>query len=303
MTSLIDCLVIGGGPAGLTAAIYLARYHLSVLVVDDGKSRAELIPLSRNIAGFPGGISGSDLLSTMRKQIELYDISYRRDRVITLNEEKGEFSALTSRGSIRAISVLLATGVVNRRPAMTEATHRDSLLRGLLRYCPICDGYEVTDQSVAVIGNTPHAVNEAEFLRSYSQNVTLISTDPLVSIEEGLVEKLATLGVKYLNGPPKFKIEGDHMQVVVPSGKQKYQAVYPALGSDVRSELGTAVGADVSSEGCLLVNSHQATNIDGLFAAGDVVKGLDQIASAIGHASIAATAIRSYVATKRPVLR
>ena len=300
---MIDCLVIGGGPAGLTAALYLARYHISVLVADDGNSRADLIPMSRNVAGFPDGISGPDLLSLMRSQTALYPIDHIRERVISLERENGEFVALTAHREIRSTTVLLATGVVNRRPEMSPETHNEALRLGLLRYCPICDGYEITDQAVAVIGNSPHAINEAEFIRSYTQNVTLISPDLTPAIEAGLRKQLANLGLKFLKGSAKFEIEGNHILVELPSGTYKYNAVYPALGSDVRSELGIAIGGAVSSEGCLKVDSHQATNIEGLYAAGDVVKGLDQIANAIGHGSLAAAAIRSYVATKRSILR
>jgi thioredoxin reductase (NADPH) len=299
---MLDCLIIGGGPAGLTAAIYLARYHLSVLIADDGKSRADLIPVSRNLAGFPKGISGSDLLSRMRSQAALYSVDHIRERVIGLERENGQFVALTEHRKIRSNTVLLATGVVNRRPEMSPDTHDEALRKGLLRYCPICDGYEITDQAVAVIGNTPHAANEAEFIRSYTEDVTLISPNTN-NIDESLSGKLERSAVKFLKGPIKFAIDGDHLSVKLPSGSHRYRALYPALGSDVRSELGVGLGAIVSPEGCFTVDVHQATSVEGLYAAGDVIKGLDQIASAIGHGSVAATAIRNFVATKRSILR
>lgn len=300
---MLDCLVIGGGPAGLTTAIYLARYFLSVVVVDDGKSRADLIPMSRNLAGFPDGISGTDLLTRMRQQAELYSVNYRRERVITLIRENGQFAALTPQGKIQSATVILATGVINRRPEMSRAVHDEALGRGLVRYCPICDGYEVADQAVAVIGSGKHAVNEAEFIRSYSANVTLVFPNEADVLEESLEQKLSNLGVKFLRGPAKYEIDGDHMMIKLPSGTYNYSAIYPALDSDVRSELGIEIGANISPEGCLIVDDHQSTNIEGLYAAGDVVKGLDQIASAIGHGSIAANAVRNYVSTKRSILR
>ena len=299
---MIDCLVIGGGPAGLTAAIYLARYHISVLVADDDTSRANLIPIARNLAGFTNGISGPDFLSQMRTQAACYPIEQLRERVISLGKENNEFVAHTEHREIRAKTVLLATGVVNRRPEMSEAFHEVALLKGLLRYCPICDGFEITDQAVAVIGSTQNAVNEVEFIRSYTSNVTLIA-DENVAIEDNVGKRLATLGANFLKGPARFEIEAPDMLVHVPSGTHKYRAIYPALGSDVRSQLGIQLGAAVSSEGCLTVDGHQATSIEGVYAAGDVIKGLDQIASALGHGSVAATAIRNYIATKRSILR
>lgn len=300
---MFDCLVIGGGPAGLTAAIYLARYFLTVVVVDDGKSRADLIPMSRNLAGFPDGISGADLLRRMRKQAELYNVTYRRERVITLVRQNGQFLASTSREKIYSSTVILATGVVNRRAEMSRAVHDEALGLGLIRYCPICDGYEVIDQAVAVIGSGKHSVNETEFIRSYSANVTLIFPNAADLLEKSLEQKLSNLGVTFLRGPATYEIDGDHMMVKLPSGTYRYRAIYPALGSDVRSELGIEIGAHVSPEGCLTADSHQSTNIEGVYAAGDVVEGLDQIASAIGQGSIAATAVRNYVSTKRSILR
>jgi thioredoxin reductase (NADPH) len=118
---MFDCLVIGGGPAGLTAAIYLARYHLSVIVVDDGNSRANLIPLSRNHAGFPRGISGSDLLKRMRDQAAPYGVHRQEDKILELDRYNGTFISRTQSGEIHSATVLLATGVINRQPDMPRS--------------------------------------------------------------------------------------------------------------------------------------------------------------------------------------
>ena len=165
---MLDCLVIGAGPAGLTAAIYLARFHLRIEVVDAGDSRAALIPRTRNHAGFPGGISGEALLGRMREQAAEFGVDVRHDVVESLERIDGGFRAHAGDDGIEARSVLLATGVVNHRPKMGGAEHDDALARGLLRYCPICDGYEVTNKRVAVIGSRSHGYNEAVFLRMYT---------------------------------------------------------------------------------------------------------------------------------------
>jgi thioredoxin reductase (NADPH) len=138
----LDCLIVGGGPAGLTAAIYLARFHLDILVVDAGKSRASWIPCTRNHAGFPEGISGVDLLKRMREQAQKYGAKIVTDHVTKLDrdDKSGQFTATWGSGCVTSRAVLLATGVTNRRPQMDEALHDDALARGLIRYCPICDG-------------------------------------------------------------------------------------------------------------------------------------------------------------------
>src|SRR3954453_11637247 len=106
-----DCLIIGGGPAGLTAAIYLARYRRKVLVVDDGHSRAELIPESHNYPGFTGGISGSDLLRALRDQAERYGAVLQHGRITDLQTGADGFVAVHGRQQLSASKVLLATGI------------------------------------------------------------------------------------------------------------------------------------------------------------------------------------------------
>jgi thioredoxin reductase (NADPH) len=173
----LDCLIIGAGPAGLTAAVYLARFHLSLRVVDEGRSRASWIPCSRNVPGFPDGVSGDEFLARMRAQAEKYGAAFTRGRVTRLDRVEGGFEAEWGEGSATARTVLIATGVQNRRPDMDEDLHAEALARGLIRYCPICDGYEVTDRKVGVIGSGSHGVAEAVFLRGYTADVTLIAPD------------------------------------------------------------------------------------------------------------------------------
>ena len=115
---VLDCLIVGGGPAGLTAAIYLARFHLDILVVDGGKSRASLIPCTRNHAGYPEGIAGTELLGRMREQACKYGAKIETEFVTKLERdaESGLFTATWGSGCATARTVLLATGVTNRRP-------------------------------------------------------------------------------------------------------------------------------------------------------------------------------------------
>ncbi len=299
-----DCLIIGGGPAGLTAAIYLARFHLTVLVVDDGKSRAGLIPLTRNHPGFPNGIKGSDLLARMRDQAEHHGAHLRAAQIISLQAEGNVLVARCKDTAIRAHTVLLATGAINRRPEMPADMHDEALSRGLIRYCPICDGYEVTDQPIAIIGTGDKGWGEAEFLRSYSDDVTLIAPDGSHNLEPEQESRLDAGGIKLLNGPCRdFELTDNRITVTLAGGRHSFAAMYPALGTENRSELATGIGAKLSHEGCLLVDSHQRTGIPGVYAAGDVVFGLDQISHAMGQGGVAATAIRNDFAARRPLRR
>ena len=301
---LLDCLIVGGGPAGLTAAIYLARFHLSVLVADSGESRADLIPLTRNFSGFPDGIAGSELRARMREQGRRYGVRYWPGKVVSLKGGPGLFVANTMEGMFQARTVLMATGVLNRRPSMPANIHDEALSRGLLRYCPICEGYEVTDSAVAVIGTGEHGTNEAEFLRSYTADVTLISPTGNHELDAAQRSRLKNGAIQTVDGPClDFELMQDAIAIATPTGRRSFATVYAALGSDVRSELAVAMDAEVSRDGCLIVDKHQRTSVAGQYAAGDVVRGLDQLSYAMGQGGVAAVAIRNDLARLSPLRR
>jgi thioredoxin reductase (NADPH) len=303
---ILDCLIIGGGPAGLTAAIYLARFHLDILVVDGGKSRASWIPCTRNHAGYPDGIKGTELLERMRQQACKYGAKIETEFVTKLerDEESGLFTATWGSGKATARAVLIATGVTNRRPPMDEDLHDDALARGLVRYCPICDGYEVTDKKVGVIGSDSHGVAEALFIRSYTGDVTLIAPDQALQLNADDARKLRNAGIECVDGPAQaVAITGDCIVVDTAEGHYTFDTIYPALGSDTHTQLAEMVGADLSNDACIKVDSHQRTSIPGLYAAGDVVIGLDQISHAMGEGGVAATTMRNDLCAKQPLLR
>ncbi len=300
-----DCLIVGGGPAGLTAAIYLARFHLDLIVLDAGRSRASLIPCTRNVPGFHDGVSGERLVAQMRDQARKYGAGIVQDRVTRIDAEEGGFRASWGQGSARARAVLLATGVSNRRPDMDEELHDEALARGLIRYCPVCDGYEVTDRRIGVIGSGSHGVAEAVFLRSFSADVTLIAPGARHRLDAGDRHRLDALGITMVDGPARaVAVQRDCIVVDPANAHHAFDSVYPALGSDIHVELASQLGVELNREtGCILVDSHQRTSVEGIYAAGDVVIGLDQISHAMGEGGVAATTIRNDLAERQPLVR
>ena len=298
----LDCLIVGGGPAGLTAAIYLARFHLQVSVVDEGSSRALLIPESHNVPGFPDGISGQDLLARMREHARRYGADLVEGRIDQINQTPSGFTAQSRGASWSARSILLATGVTNRRPDIDGDTHAEALARGHLRYCPVCDGYEVSGQNVAVLGSDDRAASEAEFLRSFTDRVTVISI-AAHDFEVDLRHRLERIGATVRLGPVEgMRLLADGLEVARASGREVYDAVYPALGSSIHSRLAKTLGAAATEDGCVEVDRHQRTTVKHLYAAGDVVYGLDQISVCNGQAAIAAVAIRNDLCAERQSL-
>ncbi len=169
-----DCVIIGGGPAGLTAALYLARFLRNVTVFDAREGRARMIPTTHNFAPFPDGISGPDLLDRMQSHAERYGAVIETCTVEAVERQDDGFCVTTDRGSETARYVIFAAGVVNHRPPLPDTVHDRGVARGLIRYCPVCDAYEVRDKRIAVLGSGTHGLAEARFIRDYSSTVTLI---------------------------------------------------------------------------------------------------------------------------------
>ncbi|MBL8257960.1 MAG: NAD(P)/FAD-dependent oxidoreductase [Pseudoxanthomonas mexicana] len=289
-----EVLIVGGGPAGLTAAIYLARFHRRVVVVDDGNSRAKWIPRSHNHAGFPDGIGGTELLARMREQAIRYGAHLVEAKVERVDVLEDGFVAATEAASIACRAVVIAAGVRNRRPALDDAVHSDALERCLLRYCPICDGYEATDQAVAVLGADDHGVSEALFLRSFSSKVTLLAQSS-VELDATTRQALARAGIAWAPSPVAH-LDFSDSQVTATlqdSSVLRFDTLYPALGSDPNHALARSLGVELSEAGCIVVDRHQRTSMAGVYAIGDIVAALDQISVAMGHAAVAATSLHN----------
>jgi thioredoxin reductase (NADPH) len=286
----VDCLIIGGGPAGLTAANYLARFRRNALLVDGGHSRALLIPETHNYPGFLG-ISGKDLLASLREQAERHGAQLMKGRMDELRRDGGAFVAGVAGTTIRAQRVLLATGIVDESPDLPGL--KDAIYNGTLRFCPICDGYEASDQRIGVLGPLHTAAGKARFLRTYSRDVVLLPTD---SAEKGNdeVRRLNDEGITVADHVIDVDRSGEKIAAIFRDGQRMtVDVLYPALGCAARSDLATALGARCNDSGNVYVDDKQRTSVEGLYAAGDVVTDLHQISVATGHAAVAATAIHN----------
>jgi|TARA_R100000501_G_scaffold17610_2_gene33079 thioredoxin reductase (NADPH) len=267
-------------------------------------SRANSIPLIRNYAGFPEGICGEAILARMRDQAERYGVVRHKGAVTRIVRDADGFRAMTAQGTVFAKTILLATGVVNRRPPkIDDQTHDRALGAGLLRYCPICDGYEVTDRNVAVLGTGAHGCAEAIFLRSYTADVTLVPPSGGHELTDEQRTELVEAGIFIADACEELTFHENHISLRSGTSPLTFDTLYPALGTEIRSELARQLGATISDDGCILVDSHQRTDVKGLYAAGDVVLGLDQISHAMGEGGVAATTIRNDLAQRSPLRR
>ena len=293
----MECLVIGGGPAGLTAAIYLARFHRGFQVVDANASRASWIPISHNVAGFPDGIAGTDLIALMRAQADRYGTTITNGGVEFLERSaQGGFNAVMNNG-IRheAEHILLATGAEDLPPPLTLPDREEAVRRGRLRFCPICDAHEVTGRKIALASTRRCRIQEALLLRGYTADLSLLTLQDPWELPAEERSTLTEAGIRIVEAPAvELVLEDDALAVHTADREQhRFDTLYVALGLRARSDLAVALGADHDADGALAVDKHQMTTVPGLYAAGDVVQGLAQISVAMGQAAIAATAIHN----------
>ncbi len=222
---ILDCLVVGGGPAGLTAAIYLGRFGRRFLVVDAGDPRAAWIPVSHNIPFFGEGIPGPKILERQRGHAGQYGTRVLPGTVTELRKTPGgRFEATVEEkgGGARRVEarrVLLAAGSVDVEPDLPDLP--DAVRRGLVRYCPICDGYEARGRRTAVIGHGTRGAGEAGFIaRTYSGDVTLLTLGrSMDDLEPGERQRLEEQGVKIVEQPiAALDVQGDQIAALRTGG-------------------------------------------------------------------------------------
>ena len=223
-TDILDCLIIGGGPAGLTAALYLARYRRRFLIIDAGDSRAAQIPQSHNHPGF-AGISGPALLEKLRTQAGRYGVQILCEAVTSLTRNAEGFVAAVENGTLEASRVLLATGIKDEEPPLPGL--EQAVSRKAVRYCPVCDGYEASDKNIAVYGPIGEAANKALFLRTYTKRLTVLPRDG--TPDELLARQMAEAGIALAGSAPQRFWETERgVDVTLHSGERlEFDVLYP----------------------------------------------------------------------------
>ena len=264
-------------------------------MVDAGGSRARWIPSSHNCPGFPFGVAGTELLAKLRLQAEGYGTEITPGRITALQRDGDSFTAVDDHGRrYRASTVLLATGIVDRMPPFdgSAETLERAIASGALRLCAVCDGYEASDESIAVYGPADVAIRHAVFLRTFSQRVAAVASDATEpSSECAALARTARVEILTAGRTLHYGPDGGCTIRFEGGDSRHFDTVYPVLGGDAQSQLAVELGAEVDDARELIVDARQQTTIDGLYAIGDVVSALNQISVAMGHAAVAASAI------------
>jgi thioredoxin reductase (NADPH) len=189
--------------------------------------------------------------------------------------------------------VILATGVRDRLPPTEDAISH--VREGKIRQCPICDGYEVTGRRIAVLGSGPNAAGEALFLRTYTTDITLVTLGKPAELADEDRARLASAGIRVIEAPVRrFDFTTDGVDVYLESGEsQKFHAVYSGLGVEPKTQLAEMLGVEMTAERRIVTDVKQRTSEPGVYAAGDAVTGLNQIAVAMAQAEVAAVDIHN----------
>ena len=292
--TVYDTLIIGGGPGGLTAAIYLRRFMRKVALIDSGHSRTSWIPVSHNYPGFPDGVHGPHLLDNLRTQLGRYGGEITAGEIVDLRIDDGAFVGRYDGGEVRAHTVLLATGIAD--VGLPVERWREAIACGEVRLCPVCDGYDVIDKRIAVVSSETNPIGHAMFMRAFSTDVTLFDRSETSIVTDEERRQLEAAGVRYVSSMVRDVSMSEAMTPIlntVDGQCREFDVMYPMLGETARSELAVQLGADTADCGDIVVDDHQATSVPGLYAIGDVVLGLNQISVAAGQAAVAATRIHN----------
>ncbi|AGB30767.1 thioredoxin reductase [Natrinema pellirubrum DSM 15624] len=285
-----DVAVVGGGPAGLTTALYAARLGHETAVFDRGGGRAAMMQETHNVIGTPESVSGNEFLSTAVDQLRSYGADYRREFVTGIERADDSFALETTEGPAAAERVVLATGFSDERPEPPlPRTGRG------LHYCLHCDAYMFVDESVYVMGSGESAAHVAMIMLNFTDDVDLL----LRGDEPTWSDETATL----LEGHPVDIVHEDVTGVrngddgwlealeFEDGSVREYRGGFAMYGSDYNNDLAASLGAAINDDGTVAVDDHGRTSVDGLYAVGDLTPGHNQIPVAMGQGAKAGLAI------------
>ncbi|WP_100332991.1 NAD(P)/FAD-dependent oxidoreductase [Bacillus alkalisoli] len=287
---IYDCIIIGGGVAGLQAAIQLGRYKRKVLVIDNNNGRSSICHSYHNILGWPDGVSGTFLREQGYKQALSYGVEFLQKEVISVEKMPATFFVTIASGAIYAAKkILLSTGVMDNIPPYPAI--RPCL--GLTVYvCPDCDGYEIKDKRTIVLGAGNTGANMALTI-SYWSNEIIYINDQETDVSQELLEQMKTKNIAYINVDiEEVLAAGANFQGVLLKNGEKVEAsrAFIAYGqNEVKSNLAKGLGVELLENKHIVVDPRtKMTNVDGLWAAGDVVAHSEQVTIAMGEGSQAA---------------
>ncbi len=290
-TQLFDTVIIGGGPAGLSAAIYLARFNRSVVVIEKGGGRWNTNAMNENYLGFPNGIPSRELQALGEEQAKRFGAQFVKDDVSDLVSAKGIFTASGNEQEYHGKTLVLATGVVDLQPIFPNFKE---YLGTSIFWCLTCDGHTMINQKVVVVGHMDDAACSCLQMLNFTQDLTFVTNVEVgrSQLTPKWQERLARANIPVIEGIiSDVKGKAGRLKALCLENGRVVETQYllNQLGATPNSNLATRLGASVNQYGYILTNDEQRTDIPFVYAAGDVTKAFaHQVVSAAHEGSIAA---------------
>lgn len=301
MKSYIDCIIIGSGVAGMTAAIYLKRANINVMIIEKDVPGGQ-INRTYKIENYPGyvSVSGSELASTIIEQLKNLDVEIKYGNVLKISKNGNLIVVKTDRDEYIAKTLIIASG---RTPRKLGLNNEEKLIGRGISYCATCDGYFYRNKDVAVVGGGNSAVEETIFLAEICNKVYVIHRRNQFTAEKYLQEKLFNKENVYIlyNSEIKEIVEKDNKldSLILKDNKEiKIDGLFVYIGQEPKTDFINDL--DIEKENNYIkVNNEMKTNIAGIFACGDVIKkDVYQITTATSDATIAANSVKKYLSEK-----
>ncbi len=298
-----DVVIIGGGAGGLQAAIHLGRYGWKTLVIDKSKGRTFYTPMYHNMLGFPDGISGLELLKKGQQQARKYGVEFLMKIVTSIVKKDDQFIVTAQRrkelmehsdeqiDQIKAKRIIIATGIMDEHPDVPNVYHYAGYS---IYYCPDCDGYELIDKKVVIVGRGNGGPSMAQTLLGWTQDLTVVNVAPDKPLSDTWLQTMRDNAIPVFTGKiARFVGEQRDLieKVILEDGTEiACEKVFSALGmQSVHSNLAKEIGVTTNDKGYIIVDPRtKETNVKGVFAVGDVVAHSQQVMIAIGEGAQAA---------------
>jgi thioredoxin reductase (NADPH) len=286
-----EVAVVGGGPAGLTSALYTTRLGHDTVLIDRGGGRAAMMLDTHNVIGIPETVSGNEFLARALEQVQEYGADFHRDLVTDVTRrEDGRFELTTNSGSFVAESVVLGMGFSDERPdPPLPRTGRG------LHYCLHCDAYMFIDEPVYVMGHSDSAAYVAMIMLNFTDEVDLLLRGDEPTWSEETDELVRNHPVDIVETEISGMQKGDDGWLEAfefeDGTVREYRGGFAMYGSDYRNELAEALGCELNDDGTIVADDHGRTSVDNVYAVGDIVPGHNQIPVAMGQGAKAGIAI------------
>jgi len=292
-----DVIIVGGGPAGLSAAIYLARYARSVALFDLGHGRSTHHQTNRNYLGFPGGIPTVELRQRGLEQLSVYDhVRVEHHKVERLEATDDGFVASGEFGATAGRAVILAMGVLDHYPHFEGW---ESYVGVSMFWCITCDGYESRGKKIVVVGHTNATAGEALQLSRLSSDITLITNSHANEIDDKHAARLAAAGIPVLHDKVHAaEGEAGQLHTLETEGglSMPVEAFFVVQGATPETALATMLDVQLAENGYILIDTEQKTSVPGVYAAGDITQlHSHQVSAAVHEGAQAASAANYYL--------